>query len=361
MIDQVKIILAAGKGGDGAISFRREKYVPKGGPDGGDGGKGGSIYIETEPNETTLKDFTQMQLFKAGDGGKGGGAKMSGKKGEDLVLKVPLGTVIRLTPFDEAESGNRQVAVSGMGRGASGTLIEQPREKKSEEIVIDFDEPNKTYLVAKGGKGGRGNVHFKSSTNTTPRQAIAGQKGESFEVFMELKLLADVGLIGLPNAGKSTLLSVLSNAKPKIADYAFTTIEPNMGVMKHKGVGVVIADIPGLIEGASEGKGLGIQFLKHVERTKVLVHLVAATEEGEVVYQNYKTVREELKKYSPELAKKKEVVVVSKIDLVDEEALAKIQEVFKKHKIKVRAISAGQMRGVDNLKDEIMERSGSLR
>lgn len=350
MVDQAKIIIRAGKGGDGAISFRREKYVPKGGPDGGDGGRGGSVYMVTDSNVNTLRDFSHMQKFEAEDGGKGGSKQMSGKAGLDVEIRVPLGTIVTLKRIPLEDIGDKQIQVKGMGKGMMGTLIEQKREKIEEEMVIDFDEEGQRYLIARGGKSGRGNQHFKSSVNTTPRHAFAGQRGEEFEVVMELKLLADVGLIGLPNAGKSTMLSILSNAKPKIANYAFTTLEPNIGVMKHKGKNVVLADIPGLIEGASEGKGLGIQFLKHVERTKMLVHLIAADIDPEEVWKNYQVVRKELKNYATELVKKKEVVVVNKIDLVDEEIMEEIKKVFAKHKVKVMFVSAGTGAGVEELK-----------
>lgn len=355
MVDQAKILIIAGTGGDGSISFRREKFVPKGGPDGGDGGKGGSVYVETDPNETTLRDFSHMQEFRATDGLKGSGKRMSGLKGKDATIRVPLGTIMKLKKIDLSDGGDRQIIVKGMAKGMMGTLIEQKKIERSEDFaVIDFDKPGTRYLVAKGGKGGMGNFHFKSSKNTTPRHAIAGQAGEAFEVEMELKLLADIGLIGLPNAGKSTLLSMLSNAKPKIADYAFTTLEPNMGVMKFKERSLVIADIPGLIEGASEGKGLGVQFLKHVERTKILVHVIGSVENIEETWKSYKTVRDELKKYSKDLMKKKEVVVLNKIDLISEEMVKEIVLYFKSKKVAILPISCGNNVGIDELKKKLI-------
>ena len=291
MVDQAKLWIRAGNGGNGAVSFRREKFIPKGGPDGGDGGKGGDIYLETDTNMNTLDDFAHRQKFEAENGGKGMGKKMSGAKGDDLIIKVPLGTVVGL-------QGQALQVENGQTQGSAPT-------------VVDFDRKGMRVLVAKGGKGGRGNEHFKSASNTTPMTAEPGEMGERYDVEMSLKLLADVGLVGLPNAGKSTLLSVLSNARPKVADYEFTTLEPNLGVLKTQGKNLVIADIPGLIEGASEGKGLGTKFLKHIERTKVLVHLVAADLQSQAlqgesvtVWENYQKISKELKNYGGEIDEK---------------------------------------------------------
>ena len=287
--------------------------------------------METDTNQNTLDDFAHREKFEAQNGGPGRGKKMSGAKGEDLVIKVPLGTVVKL-------------------QGDSLKLV-------------DFDKKEMKVLVAKGGKGGRGNEHFKSSKNTTPMTAEPGQAAESFQVELSLKLLADVGLIGLPNAGKSTLLSVLSNARPKVADYEFTTLEPNLGVLNTQGKNLVIADIPGLIEGASEGKGLGTKFLKHIERTKVLVHLVAAMQEGKVspchgvteegVWENYKKIRQELKNYGGGIEKKKEVVVLSKIDLIEgktqklkESKIQNIGKYFKKKGVEILPISSATQEGI---------------
>jgi len=342
MVDQAKLWISAGNGGNGAVSFRREKFIPKGGPDGGDGGKGGDIYLETDTNQNTLDDFAHRQKFEAENGGKGMGKKMSGGKGEDLIIKVPLGTVVGL-----------QV---GQARGPAPT-----GENDNGEVMIDFDKKGMRVLVAKGGKGGRGNEHFKSASNTTPMTAEPGEMGERFDVEMSLKLLADIGLVGLPNAGKSTLLSVLSNARPKVADYEFTTLEPNLGVMKTQGKSLVIADIPGLIEGASEGKGLGIKFLKHIERTKVLVHLVAVGDGREdpapTVWENYQKIRKELKNYGGEIDKKAEIVVLSKIDLISEERVKEIQKYFKKKKIDLLPISSANQKGIADLKTGLMNQT----
>ena len=337
MVDQAKLWISAGNGGNGAVSFRREKFIPKGGPDGGDGGKGGDIYLETDTNMNTLDDFAHRQKFEAENGGKGMGKKMSGAKGDDLIIKVPLGTVVGL-------QGQALQVENGQTQGSAPT-------------VVDFDRKGMRVLVAKGGKGGRGNEHFKSASNTTPMTAEPGEMGERYDVEMSLKLLADVGLVGLPNAGKSTLLSVLSNARPKVADYEFTTLEPNLGVLKTQGKNLVIADIPGLIEGASEGKGLGTKFLKHIERTKVLVHLVAADLQSQAlqgesvtVWENYQKIRKELKNYGGEIDKKEEIVVLSKIDLVSEDNIKEMVEYFKKKKIDILPISSGNGQGLAELK-----------
>ncbi|KKT54112.1 MAG: GTPase obg [Candidatus Collierbacteria bacterium GW2011_GWB1_45_35] len=346
MVDQAKLWIRAGNGGNGAVSFRREKFIPKGGPDGGDGGKGGDIYLETDTNMNTLDDFAHRQKFEAENGGKGMGKKMSGAKGDDLIIKVPLGTVVGL-------QGQALQVENGQTQGSAPT-------------VVDFDRKGMRVLVAKGGKGGRGNEHFKSASNTTPMTAEPGEMGERYDVEMSLKLLADVGLVGLPNAGKSTLLSVLSNARPKVADYEFTTLEPNLGVLKTQGKNLVIADIPGLIEGASEGKGLGTKFLKHIERTKVIIHLVAVEDlqgqalqigdsirpgpAGVTVWENYQKIRKELKNYGGEIDKKEEIVVLSKIDLVSEDNIKEMVEYFKKKKIDILPISSGNGQGLAELK-----------
>ncbi len=347
MVDQARIIIRAGKGGSGAVSFRREKFVPKGGPDGGDGGKGGSVYMETDPNQNTLDDFAHRQKFEGEWGGNGHGKKMSGKKGSDLVIKVPLGTIVTLKPMTVGEIETKNIAVHGMAQGRMGRLItKEVPEVISTEKVIDFDTPGMSILIARGGNGGRGNVHFKGSRNTTPMSAEQGQIGQSYEVELSLKLLADVGLVGLPNAGKSTLLSVLSNARPKVADYEFTTLEPNLGVLKVDDRRMVIADIPGLIEGASEGKGLGTRFLKHIERTKALIHLVPVGEKPEEIFEKYRKIRKELESFGGGLAEKEEIVVLSKIDLVDEKTVKEIQKYFKKKKVEVLPISAPSQKGI---------------
>lgn len=359
MVDTAKLLIRAGKGGNGAVSFRREKFIPKGGPDGGDGGKGGNIYLETDANQNTLDDFAHRQKFEAPNGGKGMGKKMSGAKGEDLVIKVPLGTIVKLYPRSAGQIEVEHIAVKAMDSGKVGRLILKPLpEVESEEQTLDFNEVGMKVLVAKGGTGGKGNFRFMSARETTPMTAEQGQVGQAFEMEMTLKLLADVGLVGLPNAGKSTLLSVLSNARPKVADYEFTTLEPNLGVLKTSGRKLVIADIPGLIEGASEGKGLGIKFLKHVERTKLLIHLVpAGDEEAEKIWEKYQKIRKELTNYGGEIEKKKEIVVLSKIDLVDEKKVKEIVAYFKKKKIALLPISAATQKGIKELTDLIQDYS----
>src|SRR3989339_540436 len=348
MVDTAKLIIKAGKGGDGAVSFRREKYVPKGGPDGGDGGKGGSVWIEVDSNLNTLLDFAHRQKFEAESGKRGLGKKKSGEKGSDLVIKVPLGTLVRLKRIEKEGGDERQVNVGGMKVGVMGSLLPQRMQIGFVEKEYDMNIEGVKVLMARGGRGGRGNVHFKSSRNTTPLTAEAGQTGEVFEMELELRLLADVGLVGLPNAGKSTMLSILTGARPKIAPYAFTTLEPNLGVMKFKGEVRVIADIPGLIEGASEGKGLGVHFLRHIKRTRILVHLISAEPmDSDEIWKNYLMVRNELEKYSMELLDKKEVVVLNKIDLVDEKLVNKVKNLFKKKKIEILGVSCGTGKGME--------------
>lgn len=327
--DEIKIKLIAGKGGDGSASFRREKFVPRGGPDGGDGGHGGNIVFQVDGNLNTLSHLSHQKVYRAQDGGHGRGQKMAGRKGEDLILKVPQGTIIL-------------------------------SENKS-NFLHDLEKENSQFVAARGGKGGLGNVHFKSSTYQTPKFAENGEPGEEKEIVVELKLVADVGIIGLPSAGKSTLISVISNAKPKIADYPFTTLVPNLGVvnMQKHGAGpsdnFVIADIPGLIEGASEGKGLGHQFLKHVSRTKLLVHLIDGYLENPD--HNYKIIRNELKKFDKNLAKNEEIIVLNKIDILDEKTLkTKIKELKKVTKTKkIICISAVARKNLNELLFEIVK------
>lgn len=335
MIDKATIVVKAGNGGDGAVSFRREKFIPKGGPDGGDGGHGGSLFLETDENTNTLIDFHYMKRYEAENGKRGMGAKKSGRAGEDLTVRVPVGTTVSY--FDD--------------EGVSH--------------LLDLDKAKMRLLIARGGKGGRGNWRFRSATNTTPREAEDGEAGEEKELSLELKLLADVGLVGMPNAGKSTLLSVLTKATPKIADYPFTTIEPNLGVLEvAKGQTVVIADIPGLIEGASQGRGLGGDFLRHVERTKVLVHLVApdlmrvGETMAQAVYENYRIIRKELKEHDPKLAAKKEIVVLTKTDVLSEEEVGEMVAYFKKKRVKLLPVSAAVGKGVVELKREIVRAAG---
>lgn len=285
-IDIAKVAVQAGKGGDGAVSFRHEIYVDKGGPDGGDGGRGGDvIFLASEQLNTLLKFRYQPRLI-ASDGVNGGKRKMAGRSGEDLVVKVPVGTVV----------------------------------KRDGVVIADLVSPEQKVVVAKGGDGGFGNAHFKSSTRQTPRMAELGEPGESFEAELELKLLADVGLIGFPNAGKSTFLSVVSNARPEIANYEFTTLTPNLGVADVDDGSILIADIPGLIEGASEGRGLGDQFLRHVERTAVLLHMIDAYSDDPA--EKYLAIRRELEKYSKDLTKRPEIVALTKCEGLDDEIIA---------------------------------------
>ena len=284
-VDTAKVIIRAGKGGNGAISFRREIYIPKGGPDGGDGGKGGDVVFVASKDCNTLIDFRFQPKLIAEDGKAGSGQKSSGKSGKDLEVEVPVGTVVK--------------------RSDTG------------EIVADLVRDGQREIVAHGGDGGYGNWHFRSSVRQTPKIAELGNPGEAFDAELELKLIADVGLIGFPNAGKSTFLSVVSNATPEIADYPFTTLTPNLGVAKVDNTSILIADIPGLIEGASEGKGLGDEFLRHVERTKVLLHLVDVYSED--AGKAYKDIRKELENYSVELAERPELVVLTKIEGLDED------------------------------------------
>ena len=282
-VDQVKIHVQAGAGGNGACSFRREKFIPMGGPDGGDGGDGGNIILETDHNLSTLIDLRYQQHYTAENGQPGMGRQKSGRNGKDWVVRVPLGTLVK-----DYETG---------------------------EVLADLTEENQHYVLGKGGNGGVGNVHFKSSTNRAPRRANPGQPGEKKTVFLELKLLADVAIIGFPNAGKSTLISRISNAKPKIADFPFTTLVPNLGVVKVDDFSFVAADIPGLIEGAHEGKGLGIRFLKHTERSRLLIHLLDfSVENTRDPLDDYVTLQNELKCFSEELYEKPQILVAGKID-----------------------------------------------
>jgi GTPase len=292
-IDYAGIEVQAGRGGKGAVTFRREKYVPKGGPSGGNGGKGGSIIIKAYHNLSTLLDFRYKRIYKAGDGEHGGNSLKDGKNGEDIYIKVPVGTVIK-----DADSGN---------------------------VIFDLDEDNKEVVIAKGGKGGKGNSNFATPTNQAPRYAEPGLEGEARKIILELKLIADVGLVGFPNAGKSTLISRISAAKPKIADYPFTTLEPNLGIVNYRDYqSFTVADIPGIIEGAHEGKGLGHQFLRHIERTRLLLFLIDITSED---YQKeYNILLNELKSYSSELVKKRKIVSLSKADIAGDRDIKKLRK-----------------------------------
>lgn len=329
-LDELQIKVVAGKGGDGCVSFRREKFVPKGGPDGGDGGNGGNIIIRTNHHLNTLGNLAHKKVFKGKNGVSGKGKNMHGKNAEDLVIEVPPGTIV----FNEDKS----------------------------EILADLSKKNDKIIVAKGGKGGKGNARFVSSTHQAPKLCENGEPGEEKCLTLELKLVADVGLIGLPSAGKSTLISVISNAKPKIAAYHFTTLTPNLGVINMSDFGgskndtFVVADIPGLIEGASKGKGLGIQFLKHISRTKLLVHILDGYLEN--LSDNYKTLRKELKEFDASLTKKDEIIVVNKTDLLDEKVLKeKVSELKKVTKgKKMFTISAVAKKGLKELLFEISKK-----
>ena len=296
-LDQVKIFIKAGDGGSGSPSFRREKFIEFGGPDGGDGGKGGSIILTSERNLNTLIDYRYKQHFKAGRGGDGLGKNKTGKGGEDLYLKVPVGTQIL--------------------------------EEDNKTLIFDFRKEKEEFLVASGGKGGFGNTRFKSSTNRAPKKFTKGRKGEEFWIWLQLKTIADIGIIGLPNAGKSSLLASITRANPKIANYKFTTINPNLGVVRYDDKEITLADIPGLIEGAHKGVGLGVKFLKHIERCKSLVHLIDVNEKD--LNEAYKQVRNELKKYSKDLIYKKEIVVLNKIDLIDKKTLKDKKNYFERN------------------------------
>ena len=319
-------MIKSGNGGNGAATFRREKYVAAGGPDGGDGGNGGNIYFQVDKDKNTLIDFRYNRKFKAKDGENGSGNRCNGKYGEDLYIKVPIGTVVK-----DAETG---------------------------KVVADLSKPNQKELILKGGRGGRGNSHFATPTRQAPRFSEDGEKGEEKELILELKLLADVGLLGFPNVGKSTFLSTVTDARPKIANYHFTTINPNLGVVKTKnGDGFVIADIPGIIEGASEGVGLGIQFLRHVERTRLLLHFIDVSgQEGRDPIEDYKTINEELAKYSEKLVKRKQILVATKIDsMQDDSNLKKLEELAKKEKLELFKISSVTGEGVEQLIDHVTE------
>ena len=285
-IDYASIHVKAGNGGHGCVAFLREKFRPKGGPSGGDGGNGGNIIIKTDSNLSTLNDLTYNKKYIAKNGANGQGKNMHGKNGLDVILKVPVGTLVK--------------------------------DVETDRVLVDLDKNDITYIIAKGGNGGFGNARFKTQRNTAPRIANEGQKGEEKKIDLELKILADIGLVGFPNAGKSTLISKISNAKPRIADYPFTTLVPNLGIVKyHDYKSFVVADIPGLIRGASSGKGLGIQFLKHIERTKVLAFLIDANVEN--IEKEYKVLLKELENYSKSLLEKPRILLITKIDLLDQD------------------------------------------
>jgi GTP-binding protein len=329
-IDNVKIHIKSGDGGNGCVSFRREKFVPKGGPNGGDGGKGGNVIFESDSSLSTLIDLRYRRNYKAGNGKHGMGGDKTGKNGKDVIIKVPCGSLLK--------------------------------DPLTNEILADLVNNNQNYLAAKGGKGGRGNAHFATPTNQAPRFAEPGEKGIEKEISIELKLIADVGLVGLPNAGKSTLISKISAARPKIADYPFTTLQPNLGIVRYKDFqSFVVADIPGLIEGAHSGKGLGIQFLRHIERTKILVILIDSTliQDKKVKNEDYEILIKELESYDESMLKKPRIICFTKIDAIDpkqRKELDKIKFPNLKKDIPVIKISAVSGENLQKLLDEIWKK-----
>ncbi len=325
-VDYTKIFVKSGDGGNGAITFRREKYVAAGGPDGGDGGNGGNVYFIVDPDANTLINFRYNKKYKAQNGENGSGNRCYGKSGEDLYIKVPLGTVIK-----DSQTG---------------------------KVIADLSEKGQKELIFPGGRGGKGNAHFATSTRQAPRFAQNGEKGIEKEIILELKLLADVGLIGFPNVGKSTILSMVTSARPKIADYHFTTLEPNLGVVKTEyGDSFVIADIPGIIEGASEGTGLGLQFLRHIERTRLLLHVIDISgSENRKPVEDFKIINEELKKYSEKLSKRKQIIVANKIDSMQDETLyQELEELAKKENLEIFKVSAATGEGLKQLFTRVSE------
>jgi GTP-binding protein len=327
-VDQAKILVRGGKGGNGCVSFRREKYVPRGGPNGGDGGDGGSVIVQSDAALHTLLDLRYHSYNFAADGAHGKGKDMHGKRGEDLIIRVPLGTILK--------------------------------DPETDEILWDFQHDGDSFVAAQGGRGGRGNARFATSTNRAPRHATPGAAGAERSLLVELKLLADVGLVGFPNAGKSTLIARLSAAKPKIAAYPFTTLTPHLGVVQLPDYATcVIADLPGLIPGAHEGKGLGLQFLKHIERTRLLVHLLdlAASEEGRTPWQDFVALNHELACFDPILAQRPQIIVVTKLDLpVVRQRLGIVQQCFARHGYDILALSAATGEGIPRLISQLAQR-----
>ena len=320
-LDQVKIYVKAGSGGHGSPSFRREKFIEYGGPDGGDGGRGGSIILRSERNLNTLIDYRFQQHHKGERGENGSGQNRTGRGGDDLFLKVPIGT--------------------------------QVFEEDNKTLIFDFKKEGEEFVVAKGGKGGLGNTRFKSSTNRAPKKFTKGTIGEEYVIWLQLKTIADVGIVGLPNAGKSSLLAAITNATPKIANYKFTTLNPNLGVAIYDDKEITLADIPGLVEGAHEGVGLGIQFLKHIERCKTLMHLIDITDEN--IENTYQQVKKELGSYSKEILKKKEIIVLNKTDLLDKEEINKIVKNFSKGKeSEVVTLSTLEKESVSKIKAKLL-------
>ena len=318
--DRARIIIRSGKGGDGHVSFRRELYVPNGGPDGGDGGRGGDVIFEVDEGQNTLGDYRHKRKFKAQDGEEGGKRRCHGGDGKDIVLKVPEGTVIM--------------------------------DAESRKVIADMSGDNRRQIVLKGGSGGKGNQHYATATMQVPKYAQPGQPAQELEVLLELKVIADVGLVGFPNVGKSTFLSRVTNAQPKIANYHFTTLSPNLGVVDTENGGFVIADIPGLIEGASEGVGLGHEFLRHIERTRVLVHIVdAASTEGRDPVDDIYKINKELEAYNPEIAARPQLIAANKVDCIygDEDPIARLKKEFESKGIQVYPISAATGQGIREL------------
>ncbi len=331
--DRAKIVIISGKGGDGHVSFRREKYVTNGGPDGGDGGRGGDVILKIDEGLNTLVDYRHVRKYKAGNGEEGGKKNCKGKDGEDIVLKLPQGTVVK-----DASSG---------------------------KVIVDMSGDTREYTILKGGRGGKGNQHYATSTMQAPKYAQPGQEAKELEVLLELKVIADVGLVGFPNVGKSTFLSRVTNAKPKIANYHFTTLNPNLGVVDLDSKGFVIADIPGLIEGASEGVGLGHEFLRHIERTRLLVHIVdAAGTEGRDPVEDIKAINKELEKYNADIAHRPQIIAANKIDAIyaeGEDPVQRIRDEFEvKQGIPVFAISAVTGQGLKELLYAISDKLDSI-
>ncbi len=323
-IDKATIYVKAGNGGNGMVSFHTAKYVPNGGPDGGDGGKGGDIVLIADSDMRTLKDFRYKRKYAAQDGTKGGRKKCSGPAGSDLEIRLPVGTIVR-----DSETGR---------------------------ILADLNSEGQRFVAAKGGHGGKGNVHFANSVRQAPNFARAGEPGEDIELIIEIKLIADVGLIGFPNVGKSTLLSVISAARPKIADYHFTTLEPNLGVVDHKGTQFIVADIPGLIEGASEGSGLGHDFLKHIERTRMFIHVLDISgSEGRDPVTDFRTINKELENYQAGLSKRPQIIAANKLDLASPEQLTAVLNEAESKGVKVFPICAPIAQGIEKLLDETAE------
>jgi GTP-binding protein len=407
MIDRAQITIKAGDGGHGIASFLREKYNPKGGPDGGDGGQGGNVYIEATDSLSTLLDFQYQRFFEAENGKSGGSKNMHGRNGQDLILKVPTGSVIYVKrieleeeiPFDEKNAlikpkqyrqkvinyhriakekyyqerpRSGQHSVDKINMREKNEFQEQdttalPKSLESYLPTYDLSEDGKKVLIAKGGMGGRGNNHFKSSSHQVPMESERGQKGELVEIIIVLKTIANIGIIGLPNAGKSTLLASLTSATPKIGNYPFTTIDPNLGVLKEHTKSIILADLPGLIQGAHQGRGLGIRFLQHIERTSLLLHVVAIPTEdlenfsdnlAQKIYQNYLDIRSELILYRKGLERKKEIVVINKIDLLSpekrQEVVTEINKLFSEHALQPIYISAIDRQGLAGLRKIIL-------